>query len=325
MDAVRYKPAHQERGYRQGRLIKARNGQSTDLYDANGYPIWGFDSQGRPVCNARKNSKGDLDMSVIRCSNGRCRKHGGTAMGGALHGNAQPGLKHSKLIRNLPAKLKESVSAFLGSSDLLNLDYQIALGLGRLEQLQDGLVFENADAAIAEMREAYEAYLAVIDTDAGKAALDNLGALIIHGSTDQKQWRLIRENNEHLRKLVDTEIRRRAQHEQMIPIAVLRDYTARIIDIHVTALVKHLRIMADRTTDAIRDALLSAGLVPDTVASVMPLILPIVQGNFKTAERRIRNESGQGVEGLWGLPSRPMIEADYAEGNRKAIDVTPGD
>jgi len=295
-----------------GKLIKARNGQQTDEYDDAGKPIWGYNSKnGKPACySPLKDKSGQFCEITIRGDSGRCNLHNAGRVRGAGHPNAKH-LKHSKSFRHLalPQRYHKRIKASLKDPDIIDLKPEIAAIDSRIDELEGSLEERNAVQTLGLIREAWTDMGKAVeskDNDAIAAAQRRLTALIIRGASDQVTWDGLLKLYEQRRKLVDSEVKRRAQVEQMIPLSVLKDYTIRLIELVRTAVVENTRTYAESTTDRIREALQTARIDPEVINVAMAAIAPPLREGFEGANRMILSDASRGVASLYS-PTRAEL------------------
>ena len=164
------------------------------------------------TCGA-KTKKGPCPQPPM--PNGRCRIHGGATP----EGWASPSYKDGQHVRrrNLPVHLAESYETARKDPDLLSLREEISTTDARIDELWDNvnqdnpvILWQGLLAAYSEM-EKHKAAANGTDTTAALSkvdfwnAFDNLGLLIAHGCDDLQKKREIRAEEEHRRKLVDSE------------------------------------------------------------------------------------------------------------------------
>ena len=147
--------------------------------------------------------------------NGRCRMHGGKSLAGAAAGQ----FKHGRYSKYLPTGLQEAYERVRNDPDLLAFDEEIALVTARIEEMlaqlpqeRSGEWIDNLRARWGELRRAVQRG----DRDAQSRAATAIDALIEEGASEIQQWNDILETAERLRRLKDSERRRRVDIQTAI-------------------------------------------------------------------------------------------------------------
>lgn len=143
-----------------------------------------------------------------------CEFHGGNIPVGA----DLPQFKHGKYSKYLPARLLERYHESLNDPDLLNLKEQIAVCDARIAELFAGMDRGESGGIWRRLKDARQRSYSK-DTGIAKAAMTEMDALILQGSTLSQVWDDIQGMQEHRRKLVDTERRRLQDMQATIPAA----------------------------------------------------------------------------------------------------------
>lgn len=155
------------------------------------------------TCGAKTKSSGKPCQKPA-LPNGRCRYHGGKSLAGPAH----PAFTHGRYSKYMPKGLLERTREFVEDPEIMSLlpniaivDAQIAESLERL-----GEAFGRPDwEAIVAAQQALDA--AESDEDRG-AALAVLLAAVRRGSSTAAVRAELREQQEHRRRLVETETKR---------------------------------------------------------------------------------------------------------------------
>ena len=297
--------------FRKGELIKAANGQTTDLYDKQGRPVWGVNEQGQAVCYGPKSNGEGYDMSPVRMANGRCRLHGGNSLVGAAHPRAKD-LGRSKLrhLHRLPEIAANMFEETEGDKQLVDVRPEIRLVDTRIAMLEESLSDQNAIAAVRAIRDAWSKFdQAVLSGDKDRVSKCEkvLRKAINEGGADDDTWEQIIKLCEQRRKFIETELKRQAQAEQMIPAATLREYTIRIIGIMRGSVIENVNRETDRMIDKARLGLIGARVDPEMINVTMAVFAPVIIDQMKHLHRVILRDAASGIGGLWqgsnALPS----------------------
>lgn len=196
-------------------------------------------------CGARTRAGKPCQQPAM--ANGRCKMHGGRAPTGPANGN----YKHGRYSQHLPPALQARYDAAEADPDLISLRADLAL-----QHVRMGEVIERL--ATGESGELWQALgrhmiaLRVAERDANREtdeakrdalgldrerAIDAMESLIREALDNERVWRDIEGQQEHKRKLVESEQKRLKDLQQMITAeqALLRDNLIfEVIKRHVT-------------------------------------------------------------------------------------------
>lgn len=179
--------------------------------------------------------------------NGRCRKHRGKAATGPASGN----FKHGRYSQHLPPALQARYDAAEADPDLISLRADLALQhvrmgevIERLATGESGELWQALGQHMIALRSAERAANREEDADKREElnkdrerALDAIESLIGEALNNERVWRDIEGQQEHKRRLVESEQKRLKDLQQMITAeqALLRDTLIfEIIKRHVT-------------------------------------------------------------------------------------------
>lgn len=177
-----------------------------------------FMAEARVRCGAKsKRSQQQCQGPAIKGTNPpRCRMHGGTTMK-ATPERVKTG-RHSKY---LPANIEKFYNEALNNPELLELTNHISLLDARinliLETLQLGDPLPRW-SQVAEMFAVAETGLLSGKMDEVGPALESIHKMFDSGEKWDSSWDEIRVNIEQLRRVADTEIKRKKDLGQMIPV-----------------------------------------------------------------------------------------------------------
>lgn len=156
-------------------------------------------------------------IAVKGSPNQKCRMHGGRADIGA----AVPSFKTGRHSRYLPSQLDALYKEALSNPDLLEMADHIAL----LEARIQSVLAANSDGSPvprwSEIREMFDSLATSIltgDQDEVNRKLGTLFATLDAGAKWDTTWDQVTSTMEQLRKLTDTEIKRKKELNQMVPI-----------------------------------------------------------------------------------------------------------
>lgn len=157
---------------------------------------------GHRICGAR--NRHQQPCRLYPGTNGRCRYHGGHSVSGIASG----AWKHGRRSKVMPTDIREAMERAANDPQLLSLAEQ----LGMVEAKEDRLLER----------------LAEVERDAGELSAEDVTSII---------WEELKEWADHKRKLVDTEMKLRVAHHDMITRDRLGAVLHRIADALQGALV----------------------------------------------------------------------------------------
>lgn len=174
-------------------------------------------------CTAMSKRSGEQckGPAVTNSPNQRCRMHGGQP---SSIGPANASFKSGRHSRYLPAKLDELYREALSNPELLEMSDHIAL----LEaHLQDVLYTSSQGDPVPSWSEVTETFADVTtavlegNQERSNAAIEKMHNLLEAGEKWDRTWAQISGKDgilEQLRKLTDTEVKRKKELNQMVPI-----------------------------------------------------------------------------------------------------------
>lgn len=136
-----------------------------------------------------------------------CYHHGGKTPRGIASPHYKNG-KSTPWVDILPKHLSEAFMASYSDPKLLSLRKNIALSVARIEQLLAALMRDDAPLTWEQLVQAKAGFYkaqAAKNVGASKAALDAIMLLIDQGAADVDKWAELRREQEHLRKMIETE------------------------------------------------------------------------------------------------------------------------
>lgn len=291
-----------------GAQSRAPNGQTTTKYDQHGTPIWGFrDLDGKPCCCSPLGTRPGFCQSELRMRpSGRCRIHGGKSLQGAGHRNAKH-LRHAKgfkALQALPERYQADFGEIVGHPELTNVRPHLAKLIVRIKELERSLDNKDAADTLRQIAETWEVFNKAVmggDDKAIEQARRAHDRVVRLGGDESLTWDKIIDLTEKARRFIETDTKIQAQTQNMIPLATLRDYTMRLIDIIRTAVYENCNMRIDAASELMRRKLLEAKFDPDRVDEIMGVIAPIVSSEFMATERNILSDISRGVASLYSI------------------------
>lgn len=155
--------------------------------------------------------------AVVGSKNQKCRMHGGKVLVGA----ANPSFKHGRYSRYLPSHIDELYQQALSNPDLLEMSDHIALLEARINDILKAMAGGDPVPRWSQFAEAFgEFETALLSKDEGRVipALEAIHKLLENGKKWDRSWDDIQGTLEQLRKMADTEVKRKKELHQMVPI-----------------------------------------------------------------------------------------------------------
>lgn len=155
--------------------------------------------------------------AVVGSANQKCRMHGGTAETGIAASN----FKHGRHSRALPPNIDTLYQQARNNPDLIEMSDHIALLEARIQQVLIELKDEGTVPSWSAMRAMFETLETALlsgDVDKVVPALDAMHKLLDDGKRWDTTWASVLETMEQLRKLTDTEVKRKKELNQMVPV-----------------------------------------------------------------------------------------------------------
>lgn len=225
----------------------------------NGQIVWARNAKNKPICNSRMRKKDDsrrCQQTIGLALNGRCEMHGGKVP----YGVASPSFKHGQTSRYKAVLNPSHLKAFedlIGDEDYNSLRNDIAIArirlldtIGEFGELEVNAVknlFRQADFARELMAGEYDY------DDLEKTLAGVLGTIDALESRERLTTSMERQQ-EHLRKLVDTENKKIGNEQTQMSAAkvmFLFTYMVESMRMHFDAQRKFLR---DFYPETIQDA-----------------------------------------------------------------------
>lgn len=147
----------------------------------------------------------------------KCRMHGG----GAGIGAENPAFKSGRYSRYLPSDMLELYSSALSNPDILEMADHIALLEARIQKILADNQGGDPVPRWSEILDLFNSIEAMVDTgDRGliAGAFDSARKALHAGMRWDSTWNQVADTMEQLRKMTDTEIKRKRELNQMVPI-----------------------------------------------------------------------------------------------------------
>lgn len=158
-------------------------------------------------------------IAVSTSPNQKCRMHGGRATHAIGTNNSQ--FKHGRHSKYLPSQLDALYREALANPDLLELADHIALLEARIQSILAASAAGDPVPRWSDIRGVFDTLATAVL--AGDAAETNAGLAAIFAALDagakwDSTWEQVQDTLEQLRKLTDTEVKRKKELNQMVPI-----------------------------------------------------------------------------------------------------------
>lgn len=143
--------------------------------------------------------------------------HGGAS---STIGPRNSSFKHGRHSRYLPSKLDELYRGALANPDLIEMRDHIALLEARIQTI----LKDSEDEPMPSWKDVETAFVQIATAvtsgkpDEIKAGVEYMNTIIEHGMKWDRTWAEVNGTLEQLRKLVDTEVKRKKELSQMVPI-----------------------------------------------------------------------------------------------------------
>jgi hypothetical protein len=145
--------------------------------------------------------------------------HGGRS---STIGPAHPGFKHGRRSRYLPAELDRLYREALSTPDLVEMTDHIALLDARVNAILGAGKDGDPVPKWSEVREAFDVFATGILSNGKEdeviAALESIYRLLDAGAKWDRMWDEVMRTQEQLRRMADTEIKRKKELNQMVPV-----------------------------------------------------------------------------------------------------------
>lgn len=184
--------------------------------------VGGFGGEHGPrQCTAisKRSGKQCQGPAIVNSQGQKCRMHGGKA--DAQIGTANTQFKHGRHSRYLPSDLDKLYREALANPDLLEMADHIALLEARM---QDILGKQSAGEPVPKWSDIADIFgeveVAILTADMAKVVpgLERMHKVLEAGIQWDSTWDQVSGIMEQLRKLTDTEVKRKKELNQMVPI-----------------------------------------------------------------------------------------------------------
>lgn len=182
---------------------------------------FGSPTGGHLTCTAKSRRSGVRcrGIAVNGSPNQKCRMHGGRATHAIGTNNSQ--FKHGRHSKYLPSQLDTLYREALANPDLLELADHIALLEARIQSILAASAAGDPVPRWSDLRAQFDRLATAVL--AGKADEINVELASIFATFDagakwDSTWEQVQDTLEQLRKLTDTEVKRKKELNQMVPI-----------------------------------------------------------------------------------------------------------
>lgn len=231
------------------KTVKANNGEEPAEILPNGQVVWARNEKGQPVCNSPRKEK----LGPARCKqwqglslNGRCELHGGNAPSGVAHYKFKDG-RQSKYLDVLNPEMRRQVERLMEDPDYTSLQEDVAIAGMRVRELLAAYGSVDTKALRDLFGAAYEAQELLngeYDEEDTEELLRRMVELTLKAEEKYNVGKEVEAAQEHRRKLIETENRRRKDQQDQIPAAralLLFTTLRESVRINVWSLVRFLR------------------------------------------------------------------------------------
>ncbi len=157
-------------------------------------------------------------LAVAGSNPARCRMHGGKVAGIGL---SAPNFKHGRYSRFLPADMVKLFEQANANPELLEMSEHIALLEARIQAVLAASAAGDPVPTWAEFSEVFADLETVVlagETDRVVDQLARMHRILDAGMRWDTTWQTVGGTMEQLRKVVDTEVKRKKELNQMVPI-----------------------------------------------------------------------------------------------------------
>lgn len=166
-------------------------------------------------CRAKSKRSGQQCGKWAMCGRDVCRAHGGATP----RGIGLPQSKHLRYSRSVPSRLSQSYAEILGDSKKLDLDNELAVIVARSQEILASLYLGDSDAWRRRLRSEKRRMERARRNGDDSAVAEHLSAImrmIEHGAPDGERWIEWLDNTEQLRKIAESERKRRVEDQQIV-------------------------------------------------------------------------------------------------------------
>jgi tRNA-dihydrouridine synthase len=223
LDTLSPERAKQLAGVRKAVAVRLANGNNKDA----------------PRCKATSKRTGLRCGSIVKQDGDVCQWHGGASLKGVLHPLAKGGMG-SRYEKVLPQRMVDGAEAALNDPELLNLSQELdvaqkflADAIDRCDKGASGEIIDAIkEAVIASQKCVFAVKQNPADPDKWQDITDageNLLLLVNNAEADYAARREMREWMETIRKLQDSEVKRRKEINATMSAVEVRDLLAAFI------------------------------------------------------------------------------------------------
>lgn len=310
-------------------ILNGRKIQTTDpvlAVDVEGKPIFGYNENGRPICNSRRSvhwEGSDEDFprctSTLRQQNGRCIKHGGKT---PAAGEAAKYARSQEYRDSLPQRMAEKLERFANDPKYANLQDEIALNtlqiVSTLEAFSDETVDSGTWKEVQKLGKRLEKLL--FESGLQEMLLDKFGSsrkiaemeniaeeLVLRIKSGARTHELYMELNksaEYRRRLIETDLKVQAAKRNSIPADQALSLFKQLADTVKTVFSKYpeeLKMFSAELDKISLEAAMSTG--------TNPLQAKMTPSGVMNPESRLGNDIRKHAN-TKSLPA-PAIDVDY--------------
>lgn len=181
-----------------------------------------YDSTGHRLCNAKKSAYGEPNTcnrwAMTSIGSDKCNWHGGKTPRGVASPHYQ-GKGHSKYIQALPARMRADYQRTENDPNLISNEKEIALVETRLIDMIKGAELGESTSNWESVREAWDEFnqaMTDADGEGAKVIASRINDLITKGGNEIAFWDSMLKVLEQRRKLVDSEVKRLLQGQEVL-------------------------------------------------------------------------------------------------------------
>lgn len=201
------------------KCMRCRKGKEGDPQSGdNPRCQFGSPNNGQVLCSGNKKDGTPCGGIAMKDSpNGMCRMHNGQA----LAGTSSPGFKTGRYSRYLPSQMATLFEQALANPDLLEMSEHIALLEARIQSILQASATGDPTPRWSDMAEIFadlETAILAGEQNLVIEQLERIHHLLDAGMRWDTTWEQVLPTMEQLRKVADTEVKRKKELHQMVPI-----------------------------------------------------------------------------------------------------------
>lgn len=208
------------------------------------------------------------------------------------------GVTSGRFSRYLPSQMSELYEEALWNPDLLDMSDNIALLEARIQTLLNEFADDQPIPRWSTVRELFDGFTVDLlsgDKEKATAALKSIHQQLTVGMAWDTTWDQVTGTMEQLRKVADTEIKRKKELNMMVPIervVILMAAVAGAVKRNVTDPQQIQAVLYELSTLHSTDKVPGTGMqrVGPEIVDVSPATLGVKGGRSREAKRRRRNK-----------------------------------